>query len=56
MAKIADVAYESGVMVRVSGNIIILSPPLIIGAADVEKIAAGLDAGLTAAANLRAAA
>jgi putrescine aminotransferase len=49
MAKIAEVAYESGVMIRVTGNIIILSPPLIISAADVEEIAAGLDAGLAAA-------
>jgi putrescine aminotransferase len=36
-------------MIRVTGNIIILSPPLIISAADVEEIAAGLDAGLAAA-------
>jgi putrescine aminotransferase len=54
MAKIAEVAYEAGVMIRVTGNIIILSPPLIISADDVEKIAAGLDAGLAAASELRA--
>jgi adenosylmethionine-8-amino-7-oxononanoate aminotransferase len=50
MAAVADGAYGAGVMLRVSGNTIILSPPLIITAADVAKIAEGLDAGLAAAA------
>jgi putrescine---pyruvate transaminase len=36
-------------MIRVSGNNIILSPPLILTSADVAKIAAGIDAGLSAA-------
>ena len=49
MAKVADAAYDAGVMLRVSGNMIILSPPLIITAADVARIAEGIDAGLTAA-------
>jgi adenosylmethionine-8-amino-7-oxononanoate aminotransferase len=49
MAKIADGAYEAGVMLRVSGNMIILSPPLVITAKDVATIAEGLDAGLKAA-------
>jgi adenosylmethionine-8-amino-7-oxononanoate aminotransferase len=49
MGKVADAAYEAGVMLRVSGNMIILSPPLVIAAKDVAKIAEGLDAGLTAA-------
>jgi adenosylmethionine-8-amino-7-oxononanoate aminotransferase len=49
MATVADGAYGAGVMLRVSGNNIILSPPLIITAADVAKIAEGLDAGLAAA-------
>jgi len=49
MAKVADGAYEAGVMLRVSGNMIILSPPLIIAAKDVGRIAEGLDAGLRAA-------
>ena len=44
------VAYGAGVMLRVSGNNLILSPPLIITAADVAKIAEGLDAGLKVAA------
>ena len=49
MAKIAEGAYEAGVMIRVSGNIIILSPPLIVTAEDIAAIGAGLDAGLAAA-------
>lgn len=49
LAVIADTAYEAGVMIRVSGNNIILSPPLILTAADVAKIAQALDAGLSAA-------
>jgi adenosylmethionine-8-amino-7-oxononanoate aminotransferase len=50
MAKIADATYASGVMIRVSGNNIILSPPLILSAADVATIVEGIDAGLSAAA------
>ncbi|MBR0725534.1 aspartate aminotransferase family protein [Bradyrhizobium manausense] len=50
MAVVAEIAYEAGVMIRVSGNNIILSPPLILGASDVEKIAQAIDAGLTAVA------
>jgi adenosylmethionine-8-amino-7-oxononanoate aminotransferase len=49
LAVIAETAYEAGVMIRVSGNNIILSPPLIVTAADVAKIAQALDAGLSAA-------
>jgi len=49
LATIAETAYETGVMIRVSGNNIILSPPLILTAADVTKIAQALDAGLSAA-------
>jgi adenosylmethionine-8-amino-7-oxononanoate aminotransferase len=48
MAKVADGAYEAGVMIRVSGNNIILSPPLILTPADVTRIAEGIDAGLSA--------
>lgn len=50
MSKISQAAYEAGVMIRVSGHHIILSPPLVISSEDVEKIAAALDAGLSAAA------
>ena len=48
IGKVHRVAYEAGVMVRVSGNNIILSPPLIVTAGDVAKILSALDAGLAA--------
>jgi putrescine---pyruvate transaminase len=48
--KVQDVAYEAGVMVRTSGPNIIISPPLIITAGDVQRIVDALDAGLAAAA------
>ncbi len=47
IAQVFETIYESGVMVRISGNNIILSPPLVISAADVTKIVAALDAGLS---------
>jgi adenosylmethionine-8-amino-7-oxononanoate aminotransferase len=50
MARIAAAAYDAGIMLRVSGNMIILSPPLIITTKDVTAIADGLDAGVSAAA------
>lgn len=49
--KVQDGAYKAGVMVRTSGNNIILSPPLIITAADVKRIVAALEVGLEAAAH-----
>ena len=49
-AKVAEVAYAHGAMLRTSGPNIILSPPLILIAADVQTILSALDAGLTAAA------
>ena len=48
IAQVFETTYESGVMVRVSGNNIILSPPLVVTARDVTKIVAALDAGLSA--------
>ncbi len=48
--KVFDAAYCAGVMIRTSGNVIILSPPLIITAKDVMRILTALDAGLSAAA------
>ncbi|WP_170516657.1 aminotransferase class III-fold pyridoxal phosphate-dependent enzyme [Ruegeria atlantica] len=44
--QLQKAAYEDGVMVRVSGNNIILSPPLIITSEDVAKILSALDVGL----------
>ena len=49
MAAVADGAYEAGIMIRVSGNNIILSPPLVITSSDVATIAEGLAAGLSKA-------
>ena len=43
-------AYEAGVMIRTSGANIILSPPLVVTAGDVERILSALDHGLTRAA------
>ncbi len=45
--KVQDVAYQNGVMVRVSGNNLIMSPPLILTESDVDDILAALDAGFS---------
>jgi hypothetical protein len=47
-AKVQAAAYKAGAMVRVSGPNIILSPPLIVTADDVDAILQALDAGLSA--------
>jgi adenosylmethionine-8-amino-7-oxononanoate aminotransferase len=49
IGMVQEVAYQSGAMVRVSGPNIILSPPLVLVAADVSTILSALDAGLAAA-------
>ena len=49
-AVVSETAYDNGVMIRVSGNNIILSPSLIIEEADIAKIISALDAGFAAAA------
>ena len=48
-AQIQDVIYSHGVMVRVSGPNLILSPPLVITEQDVNDILSAIDAGLSAA-------
>lgn len=48
-ARIYDAAYESGTMVRISGPNIILSPPLVINASEVDQILMSLDHGLAQA-------
>ena len=48
LAKLDAAAYESGTLVRISGNVVILSPPLVITSADVAAILDSLDAGLAA--------
>jgi len=40
--------YENGAMVRVSGNNIIMSPPLVLTEADVNTILTALDVGFAA--------
>ncbi|MEZ5924608.1 MAG: aminotransferase class III-fold pyridoxal phosphate-dependent enzyme [Hyphomicrobiaceae bacterium] len=40
-----EAVYQNGVMIRVSGPNIILSPPLVLTSGDVEKIVEALDAG-----------
>jgi len=52
MAAAFEGAYADGVTIRVSGNNIILSPPLIITANDVTRMISAIDKGLAAAANV----
>ncbi|MFT5111765.1 MAG: putrescine aminotransferase [Parasphingorhabdus sp.] len=47
--KFFEATYEAGVMVRVSGNNIIASPPLVINEADVSRMISAFDIGLAAA-------
>jgi adenosylmethionine-8-amino-7-oxononanoate aminotransferase len=49
MAKVSEAAYAEGVMIRVSGSNIILSPPLIFTAEEVQQTVSALDAALAAA-------
>ena len=49
IGRIFEATYDAGVMVRVSGPNIIMSPPLILTADDVQQIVDALDAGLAAA-------
>jgi adenosylmethionine-8-amino-7-oxononanoate aminotransferase len=46
---VQKVAYENGAMIRVSGNNILLSPPLILTEVETQQILDAIDAGLTAA-------
>ncbi|MEQ6247581.1 aspartate aminotransferase family protein [Sulfitobacter sp. HNIBRBA3233] len=47
-ATMSQATYEDGVMIRVSGNNIILSPSLIIEEQDIAKILSALDTGFAA--------
>jgi putrescine---pyruvate transaminase len=51
MQRLAQATFEAGVLIRTSGNLVILSPPLILERPDGERIADALDAGLAAAAS-----
>ncbi|OED35726.1 hypothetical protein AB833_29400 [Chromatiales bacterium (ex Bugula neritina AB1)] len=46
--QLQQATYEAGVMVRVSGPNVILSPPLILTADDTSAIVAALDSGFSA--------
>ncbi|MFK7993382.1 MAG: aspartate aminotransferase family protein [Granulosicoccus sp.] len=47
-SRIQETIYQHGVMVRISGPNMILSPPLIITEQDVANILSAIDTGLTA--------
>lgn len=47
IGQVHRVTYDNGAMVRVSGNNIILSPPLILSEGDVTTILNALDKGLS---------
>ena len=49
IGKIFEATYDAGVMVRVSGPNIIMSPPLVLTSDDVQQIVDALDTGLAAA-------
>ncbi len=46
IGKVHCATYENGAIVRVSGNNVILSPPLVLAAAHVDRILAALKADL----------
>ena len=46
IGEVFEGAYRDGVMIRVSGNTIILSPPLVITEKDVARIVSAIDTGL----------
>ncbi|NBT31746.1 MAG: hypothetical protein EBT13_07535, partial [Rhodobacteraceae bacterium] len=46
-ARVQEVAYQNGTMVRVSGPNLILSPPLVLTESDANDILSALDAGFS---------
>lgn len=48
MAKLRQSVYDAGASVRVSGNLVILSPPLVISDSEAGQIADAVGAGLSA--------
>ncbi|MBV0911775.1 aminotransferase class III-fold pyridoxal phosphate-dependent enzyme [Anianabacter salinae] len=48
IAALQEETYKAGAMVRVSGNNVIMSPPLVLTAADVDIILGALDKGFAA--------
>ncbi len=49
ISRLQEIAYREGVMLRVSGANVILSPPLILTAEDGQAILSALDRGLSEA-------
>ena len=49
VARIHKATYDAGAMVRIGGNNILMSPPLIITAEEVSRVLAALDHGLSVA-------
>lgn len=49
VARVFRATYEAGVMVRIAGHNILMSPPLILSEGEVTRVLAALDAGLAAA-------
>ena len=48
MKTVYETAYEAGAMVRIGGNNLMMSPPLIVTEAEVDVIIAALEAGVQA--------
>ncbi len=46
--KLQEAVYKAGVMVRVSGPNLIMSPPLIISAEEIDQVMTALDTGFAA--------
>jgi adenosylmethionine-8-amino-7-oxononanoate aminotransferase len=47
MKKIHQATYDAGVMVRLGGNNLLMSPPLVITKEEVDSVLGALDAGLS---------
>jgi adenosylmethionine-8-amino-7-oxononanoate aminotransferase len=43
MGRLADLAFDAGALIRTSGNVIILSPPLVLARAEADAIVAAID-------------
>jgi adenosylmethionine-8-amino-7-oxononanoate aminotransferase len=48
MKQIHKATYDAGVMVRLGGNNILMSPPLVITEAEVDRVLSALDKGFSA--------
>ncbi|KRS13856.1 hypothetical protein XM53_04675 [Roseovarius atlanticus] len=47
--RVHKATYEAGAMVRIGGNNLLMSPPLIITEAEIDRVLSALDAGFAAA-------